>query len=41
VESGEIVLLLDFGDLLNHAASLGEQIHELLVNTVYLLTQGL
>ena len=39
VKSGQVVLLFDLGDLLNHAASLGQQIHQLLVNAVNLLAE--
>ena len=33
------MLLFDFGDLLDHAAALGQQLHQLLVNAVNLLAQ--
>ena len=39
VKGGEVVLLLDFGDLLDDAAALGQQVHQLLVDAVNLLAQ--
>ena len=39
VKGGQVVLLFDLGDLLDHLASLGQQVHQLLVDAVDLLAQ--
>ena len=39
VEGGKIVLLLNLGDLLNDAESLGQEVHQLLVNRVNLVAE--
>jgi hypothetical protein len=39
VKGGALVLLFDRGDLFDNPAALGQQVHQLLVNAVYLLAQ--
>ena len=39
VKGGQVVLLFDLGDLLDDAASLGQQLHQLLVDAVNLVAQ--
>ena len=41
VEGGQVVLLFDLGDLLDDAAALGQQVHQLLVDAVNLHAQRL